>query len=423
MQHYRAINKCRICSSASRTEVINISEQFLSPTFVKDQKSDISKIKVPLTLVLCDRKAGGCGLLQLKETTNPDLLYRNYFYRSATSTTMRTDLKDVVDDVMAKAGAEEGDAVIDVGANDCTMISYFPASMRRVAVEPAKNIEWSHVDKSIAIVNDYFTKEAVSAALGAAKAQIITCTAMFYDLDDPNKFVADVESVIADDGVWCIQLSYLLSMLRNMNFYDICHEHLEYYSLHVLDSLMRRHGLFIFDGSLNHVNGGSARVFVAHIGGRRKRTPEIERLFAEELETDLYDATTYRDFYSRIEDLASRVRGYILNQTRSGNLVLGLGASTKGNVLLQLFGIGKDVLPFISERNPDKVGLRTLGTDIELISEEHARDLKPSCMLVLPWYFKDEIVKRENEYIMGGGQLLFPMPYAHIVSRQGETNI
>lgn len=423
MQHYETISKCRICSSTSLKEVISIGEQFLSPTFVKDQKSDISKIKVPLTLMLCDKHSGGCGLLQLKETTEPSLLYSNYFYRSATSTTMREDLMNVVQDVVSKAGPQQGDIVIDIGANDCTMMSYFPSFTRKIAVEPAKNIDWSGVDKSISIINDYFTRESVSPALHGSKAKIITCTAMFYDLDDPNKFVADVKSVLADDGVWCIQLSYLLSMLKNMNFYDICHEHLEYYSLDVLDSLMRRHGLFIFDGSLNHVNGGSARVFISHDNGSRKRTDELDKLFEEESRANLYDAQTYHDFDMKIQDLASRVRGYILNEKKKGNTVLGLGASTKGNVLLQLFGIGKDVIGSISERNPDKVGLRTLGTDIELISEENARNLKPSCMLVLPWYFKDEIVKREREYLAGGGKLLFPMPYAHVVSHEGETRI
>lgn len=163
MQHYKHIKKCRICESTSLTEVIRFEEQFLSPTFVKNQDSELSKIKVPLTVVLCDKKKdpNACGLLQLKETTNPDLLYRNYFYRSATSTTMRTDLKDVVDEALAKVKIRHNDIVIDIGANDCTMISYFPTHMKRIAVEPAKNIGWSHVDESIIILNDYFSKEAV----------------------------------------------------------------------------------------------------------------------------------------------------------------------------------------------------------------------------------------------------------------------
>lgn len=422
--YYKNIKRCRICGSAV-TEVIWIEPQFLSPTFVKNQDSELSKIKVPLTLVLCDRSKtpSACGLLQLKETVNPDILYGNYFYRSSTSTTMRVDLKAVVDDALARVRPEKGDIVMDIGANDCTMISYFPSFLKRIAVEPAKNIDHRDVDKSIIIVNDYFSGVNVSSILKGQRAKIITCTAMFYDLDDPNKFVSEIKSILAPDGVWCIQLSYLLLMLKNMNFYDICHEHLEYYSLSVLDNLMQKHGMFIFDGSLNRVNGGSARVFIAHKDSNKKRTPQLEKLLADEAIYGLFDSETYRVFYAKIEDLSKHVKDYILNEIKNKKLVIGLGASTKGNVLLQLFGIGNDILPFISERNPEKVGLRTLGTNIELISEEHARRLNPGCMLVLPWYFKDEIVKRELEYLNSGGKLLFPMPYPHVVTKGDEIRL
>jgi hypothetical protein len=138
---------------------------------------------------------------------------------------------------------------------------------------------------------------------------------------------------------------------------------------------------------------------------------------------DLYNPQTYIDFYDKIKNLRDKIKNSMLNEINKGKLVLGLGASTKGNMLLQLFGITKQMLPYISERNPDKVGLRTLGTDIELISEEHARSLKPSCMLVLPWYFKEEIVQREQDYLESGGKLLFPMPYPHMVTKDGEQRV
>ncbi len=245
---------------------------------------------------------------------------------------------------------------------------------------------------------------------------------MFYDLDDPNSFVADMKSVLAPDGIICLQLSYLVLMIKNMNFYDICNEHLEYYSLNTLITLMERHDLEIFDASTNHVNGGSIRIFIAHKGVREK-TENINRLLEDERAMGLYDAAPYLEFHKDINELAEKVKKYILSFTDNGNSVLGLGASTKGNVLLQLFGISKEILPYISERNPDKVGLRTLGTDIELISEEKARELKPACMLVLPWYFKDEIVSREKPYLESGGELLFPMPYPHVVRSDGEVTL
>lgn len=426
MRHYENIVRCRICGSEELTEVINLAPQYISSTFVESNEGDeISKIKVPLTILLCDKSKNknACGLVQLKETVNPSLLYTNYFYRSAVSDTMRRDLRRVVDKAQERCLLDNRGIVVDIGANDCTMLGFFPSRARRIAVEPAKNINWKEVDKSITVVNDYFSGKVLAPALNGDKVKIFTCCAMFYDLDNPNSFVADINSLLAEDGIWCIQLSYVLAMLKNMNFYDICHEHLEYYSLQTLSDLMKRHGLEIFDAEENNVNGGSLLVFIAHKGSGRRKTENLKRLLQAEEEMKLDDALTYRNFYGQMKDLAIRVRGYIERHIKAGRKVIGLGASTKGNVLLQFFGIDKEMLPVISERNPMKVGLRTMGSDIKLISEEEARRAKPASMLVLPWYFRKEIIEREKEYIDAGGTLLFPMPRAEVVSKHGVESL
>jgi len=418
MKYYKNIIKCRICDSESLVEVLKIDEQYLSSTFVSSNENNVlSKVKVPQTLVLCQ----SCALLQLRETVNPDLLYKEYFYRTSINDTMKKDLKKVVTTSIDLVDLENDDIVIDIGANDCTMISYFPQNLKRVAVEPAENIDWNHVDSSIEIINDYFSKSSVIETLGNKKAKIITACAMFYDLDRPNDFVSDIKEVLHFDGIWCIQLSYLPLMLKNMNFYDICNEHLEYYSLQTLQNLMQRNGLSIFHAEKNEVNGGSIKVFVAHIEKNMKSTLELNVLLKEEKVLNLHKVETYLDFGKKMEELKSKVTNYMKGEIEKNNLVLGLGASTKGNMLLQFFDINKSSLPYISERNPKKVGLKTMGTDIELISEEQARSLNPSCMLVLPWYFKNEIIDREQKYIQNGGTLLFPMPYVHIVHKGGET--
>lgn len=426
MADYQITTACRVCGSEQLTEVIWLEEQYLSPTFVKTNEGNaLAQIKAPMTLLLCDRQKNpqGCGLLQLKEAVNKDLLYTNYFYRSATSSTMREDLQEVVRDVEQHVQLEDGDYVVDIGANDGTMLAYFPSSAHRVGIEPAKNIEWDHLNPSIKMVNDYFSQAALDKALLGKKVRAFTSCAMFYDLEDPNSFVATVKSALAPDGMWCIQLSYLPLMFKNMNFYDICNEHLEYYSLHTLQNLMARHHLTIVDASTNSVNGGSARVFITHDESHPEPSHNVKKLYEEEEQLALYDVATYQQFYKEMMQLKEKVRDYIMTKKKQGEAVLGLGASTKGNVLLQFFGITKETVPAISERNPDKVGLRTLGTDIELISESEARDRKPSSMLVLPWYFKEEIVKREQEYIEQGGELVFPMPYPHRITKDGEKRL
>ena len=184
---------------------------------------------------------------------------------------------------------------------------------------------------------------------------------------------------------------------------------------------MSRHDLEIYDASENDVNGGSIRIMIKHKLSKTKKTVRLSNLLQIESEMNLDREETYKSFHKKILDMKEKIKSTIGSETKNGNLVIGLGASTKGNMLLQTFNIGKETIQYISERNPDKVGLRTLGTDIELISEEQARAMNPTYMLVLPWYFKNEIVKREREYLENGGKLLIPMPYPHIVHKDGET--
>jgi hypothetical protein len=246
---------------------------------------------------------------------------------------------------------------------------------------------------------------------------------MLYGVEDLNAFTSEVKSILAPDGIWCIQVSYLPEIIRTLSFFDICHEHLYYFSLRTLDHMLERNGLTIVHASTNEVNGGSLRVFVTHREGRSKKAGNFDQLIRQENELGLTDRHTYRRFFESVCELKQNIRSYIRQETEDGRLVIGLGASTKGNVLLQFFELDNHLLPYISERNPEKVSLRTLGTDIELISEERARQLNPSCMLVLIWFFKDEIIRREQPYLQNGGKLLFPMPYCHLVTKDGERRL
>lgn len=414
MKAYATIDHCRVCRSTRLLPVVRIGPQFIGSTFVKtNEDNPKAKIKIPMTLLLCQE----CGLVQLRETTRPDLLYENYFYRSNVSNTMRMDLQDVVLNVLGEGRVTAGDAVLDIGCNDGLMLSMFPPDLERVGIEPAKNIDWSHLEGSIEIINDYFP----SRLLEGRSFKVITTTAMFYDLDDPNHAIGEMKRLLAKDGVLCIQVSYLYDTIKDMNFYDICHEHLVYYSVSTLSYLMQRNGLDVFDASTNAVNGGSLRVMVAHKEAKRKKSKNLEYLLIRESVLHLENPATYDTFSKLIKLNAMRVRGYIQDQVNDSKLVIGLGASTKGNVLLQIAGITKDLLPYISERSPVKVGLRTLGTDIELISEEAARKMNPAVMFVIPWNFKAEIVQREKEYLDTGGKLLFIMPFPYLIDRYGET--
>ena len=414
---YTVINKCRICSNNSVNEILKLEPQYIATTFVTDNENNpMAKIKIPLTLILCKK----CGLVQLKETVRPDLLYKNYFYRTAINDTMKRDLQDVVNYAVENVKTESNDIVVDIGANDCTMVSMYPDHLKRFGIEPATNIDWSNVSKSITVVNDYFSKDIVLKATNYKKAKIISATAMFYDFDDPNVVTKDIKDILHEDGVCVIQVSYLLDTIRDMNFYDVVHEHLEYYSLKSINYLMERNGLKVIDATTNFVNGGSLRVLVTHKDSRRPKSKRYQEILDEEEKWNLEELDTYVQYEHKIKDIIKKSREFIVNEIENGGTVIGLGASTKGNVLLQICRIGKDLLPYISDRNKEKVGLRTLGTDIEIISEEKARKINPSAMLVIPWNFKEEILSREQNFIQNGGKMLFLMPKPYIVDNNGE---
>jgi len=414
---YTVINKCRICYNDSVNEILKLEPQYIATTFVTNNENNpMAKIKIPLTLILCTK----CGLVQLKETVRPDLLYKNYFYRTAINDTMKRDLQDVVNYAVENVKTEIDDVVVDMGANDCTMVSMYPDHLKRFGIEPATNIDWSNVNKSITVVNDYFSRDIVMRATNGKKAKIISATAMFYDFDDPNVVTQDIKDILHEDGVCVIQVSYLLDTIRDMNFYDVVHEHLEYYSLKTINYLMERNGLKVIDATTNFVNGGSLRVLITHKDNKRPKSKRYQEILDEEEKWNLEELDTYVQYEHKIKDIIKKSREFIVNEIENGGAVIGLGASTKGNVLLQICRIGKDLLPYISDRNKEKVGLRTLGTDIEIISEEKARKINPSAMLVIPWNFKEEILSREQNFIQNGGKMLFLMPKPYIVDNNGE---
>lgn len=253
MNHaYDNISVCRLCSADTLDVVMTFGEQYLASCFVKsNDKTSPQHVKVPLTLVLCRK----CGHVQLRETVNRDLLFRDYFYRSATNPMMRDALREVAEDVIAHTEMKPGDIVLDVGCNDGIMLSMMPEEFTRIGVEPARNISWEQLDPSIRVINGYFNEASVRRATNGSQCQIVTTIAMLYSVEDAGKFAAQVKSILAPNGTWCAQLTYLPTTLQNLGFYDVCHEHLHYFSLGTVKYLMENRGFKIVDASLNGVNG------------------------------------------------------------------------------------------------------------------------------------------------------------------------
>jgi NDP-4-keto-2,6-dideoxyhexose 3-C-methyltransferase len=418
----KEIKQCRSCGFKELTPIFSLGDLYVS-AFIDEEEQKEAK-KYPLELVLCNEKSGGCGLLQLKHTVSNEVLYKNYWYRSGTNRTMTEELLGIVKGTKELVPLHDADFVMDIGANDGTLLAaYDGLGLKRVGFEPAQNlvpVAQLHAEK---IINDFFNFEAWDREFPGRRAKIITAIAMFYDLDDPNKFVADAAKCLDKDGIFIIQMSYLPLMLSQNAFDNICHEHLEYYSLLSLEKLLNKHGLKVFDVETNDTNGGSFRIFIKYDNGGEgiKIKPgareRVEKMRSDENAMDLNDRRSYDDFVQRVQKLKERTVNLIKNEVAKSKKIYVYGASTKGNTLLQLYGLNASLIPFAAERSQYKWGKKTVGSLIPIISEELARRDMPDYFLILPWHFLKEFREREQEFLKNGGKFIVPLPEFKIIGQ------
>ena len=365
----------------------------------------------PLELVHC----AACGLVQLKHTFPRTNLYRHYWYRSGISKTMQLALADVATKAYHIARPSPGDIAVDIGANDGTLLRSYPRSgLKLVGFEPAENLVEDARKGTDWICNDFFRSEPFTEKFGREKAKIITSVAMFYDLEEPNKFVADVAECLAPDGVWVVQQNYLATMLQKNGFDNIGHEHLEYYSLTTMEKLLSRHGLQIFDAETNDVNGGSFRIYAGHKGNFSLRG-KVDALRKKEEHLKLDKLQTYQTFAANIRKIKQELSGLVRKEVKIGKTFYVYGASNRGNTILQYCGLDHTLIRKATDANPEKWGRKTVGTKIPIISKEEARRDNPDYFLILPHHFLDEIKREERHYLEGGGKFVVPLPKVRIV--------
>lgn len=408
---YKEIKKCRIGDSSNLTTVLSLGDQYLTGVFPKDKSEKITK--GPLELVWCS----DTGLLQMKHSFSLDEMYGdNYGYRSGLNSSMVAHLQQKINTLENLVILSEDDLVIDIGSNDATSLKAYSGKHKKVGIDPTGLKFQQYYNDEITLIPDFFTAEKYKNVFGSKKAKIITSIAMFYDLEEPLKFVKDIENCLADDGIWHFEQSYMPSMLRTNSYDTICHEHLEFYSLRVVKNMVEACGLRIIDVQMNAINGGSFAVTVCKNNSNFKsNTPVVNWLLKQEDEMGLNTVKPYLEFKERVFKHRTSLKELINALVADGKKVFGYGASTKGNVLLQFCGLTTKEIPYIAEVNEEKFGAYTPGSLIPIISEEEAKSMKPDYFLVLPWHFKENILKREKEYIANGGKFIFPLPEIEIV--------
>jgi NDP-4-keto-2,6-dideoxyhexose 3-C-methyltransferase len=414
----KAVEKCRICGSPELVQVIDLGEQHIATHSVAGDAPDFLQARYPLELVRCAAE-GGCGLVQLRHSVDPAALYFDYGYRSGITQSMRDNLAGITARIERLITLRPGDTVLDIGCNDGTLLcSYQAPGIDKVGIDPSANVLEVARGKGLDVVNDYFSAAAYKKARPGKPARAITSIAMFYDLEHPAEFVRDIASILADDGVWVIELSYLPFMLQKNSFDTICHEHLEYYSLSTLEWLLETEDLAVQQIEFNEINGGSVRLFIRRKSSFDKPDDSVTRARSDEAKLALRDEQTYDSFRENVARVRSELQRVLHQAIADNKSVYLYGASTKGNTILQFCGIGNDTVPKAADRNPDKWGRHTLGTNIEIISEAQARADGPDYFLVMPWHFFDEFKERERAFLEGGGKFILPLPEVRIVGEE-----
>lgn len=396
----RIIKRCRSCGSDKLTEILDLGTQYVSDFRTDDSKPN----KYPLEAVICEL----CLLVQLRHTTpSGDMYHENYGFKSGVSDSIKDDLADIVGEGLSYNLNPE--RWLDIASNDGTLLSFVPKSVYRVGADPIGFLcdeAEQHADR---IVNDFFKAEDFDEEF-----DVVTSISCFYDMDNPNKFVSDVKQVLAGDGVWIIQQNYLLPTMQLNALDNFCHEHLEYYTLISLQSLLERHDLEIIDVSTSMVNGGSLRTVVAH-KGMYPIQDSVERQQTIELDAQLDDVATYLAFGKTAHEKVNQLRDLVAELKAEGNHIAILAASTRGATIWQACGFGPKQIDYAIERNPAKVGRNFSAISVPIISEEEARERKPDYMILGPWFFADEIIKRESDYIEAGGRIIVPLPEVEVV--------
>jgi SAM-dependent methyltransferase len=400
-------------------KVIDLGPQYLQGSFIKPGKEMPSSRKINCTLVRCnpEKDENACGLLQMEHSVPPEILYASYWYRSGTNNTMRMHLKGITETVVPLFNRTDL-RVLDIGCNDGTLLGFYPDSYKKYGCDPS---DIATEVKHATVVQDLFPSDQLNSLLQGNKLDIITSIAMFYDLENPIEFVRNIKAALSPEGVWVFEMSYMPDMLRLDSYDTICHEHLEYYSYAVLERICKMAGMNIFRISFNDINGGSIRCYATHRENGRYHFPEDQQLINEirqkEFDLELDTDRPYVEFTNRINKLRSELYGLLVTLKKEGKKIHIYGASTKGNTILQWCGLDNSIIDFAAERNPDKYGARTLGTNIPIISEAESRAMNPDYYLVLPWHFKEEFVQREKEAIEKGTGFIFPLPKIEIYKK------
>jgi NDP-4-keto-2,6-dideoxyhexose 3-C-methyltransferase len=412
---HKKISSCRICGNTNLEIVLDLGEQMLTGIFPSRIDPEIAT-KGPLILVKCSNNQYSCGLLQLEHSYNKEEMYgKNYGYRSGLNNSMVAHLHSKVDRIISMINLEADDLVIDIGSNDGTTLAAYSHDLNLVGIDPTGFKYSKYYLSHIKLIPEFFSAQLIENSFPLKKAKVITSFSMFYDLEDPINFMREIYRILDENGIWVFEQSYLPTMIETNSFDTVCHEHLEFYCLKQIQYMAKKIGFLIIDVEFNSINGGSFSVTMKKNTKNQEISPEIKSILQKETDLGYDTLLPYILFKNRIKFAKENLLNFIRKAKDKGKFVAGLGASTKGNVLLQFCKLNKNDIPFIGEVNTEKFGCYTPGSWIPIISETELLKMKPDYLIVFPWHFRNFFVNNDKFKEIS---LVFPLPNLEIVGKK-----
>ncbi len=406
------INRCRICRSPGLKKFLSLGPLPTPNGYLTKNQLKENEPEYPLDIGRCKK----CGLVQLTQIVRPDIMFTNYKYIPSASKTMIAHFDEMAQEIIDNYDLKKGDLVIDIGSNDGTLLKSFKArDMKVLGVDPAENLANIATKEGVTTLPEFFSSQLANRiAKKYGKAKVVTGTNVVAHISDLTDLFKGVETLLSKDGVFVAEFPYLVDLLDNTEFDTIYQEHLSYFSIKPLVHLMKISGLWIADVKKQDVHGGSIRIFVKK-GKVKKVSDPVAGFLALEESKEIYKDKTYREFVRRIEEKKNQLANLLKILKKSNYKIVGCGASARGNILLNYFGINDQILDYIVDSTPYKQGLFTPSHHIPIIAESNILKDQPDFVLLLAWNFKDEILKKQSEYRKRGGKFILIVPDVEIV--------
>lgn len=407
------IEACRICASLRLSTVIDFGDLALTGIFEVD---GTTVPKASLVLIRCEN----CGLVQLGHSYSQEVLYGStYGYESHLNQSMVVHLQQKARILEKKyLGNLFNPVIVDIASNDGTLLSgYMSVNSTKVGIDPLIDVVKDFYPADAILIKQFFSPHAYDSFL-SRKANLVTSLSVIYDLEDPVNFARGIYEILDKEGIWHFEQSYLPLMVETNSFDTICHEHLLYLSLTDIKRIIELAGMHLVDASINAINGGSIAITAIKSDQIPSASPFVEYLLDMEEKTGISDGSRLNSFAQQFHQHCSDLKALIDEYKKLDFDVVAIGASTKGNVLLQVSGLNSNHIRVIGEVNPRKYGKQAPGSGIPIISEEEllASATDKTLMLILPWHFRENLIPKFEDFLSLGGRILFPLPRIELVN-------